>query len=208
MRAAFFLFGNRFRPVALAALLIFGWSAARAETLQLDAKGSKLTFVGDSFLHSFQGEAKEFSGSAELDAQATPPIQKAMLHFKTAALTTFNHSRDQKMWDWLKVNVHPEATFALESVKLLEGDIRKADASHPARFMVNGTLVLNGVKQPISGTALGWREKNRVVVSGDTVVDTLKAELPQIKEAFMTVGTNVKTTYRFSFILPAEYAAK
>ena len=29
-----------------------------------------------------------------------------------------------------------------------------------------------------------------------------------IREAFMTVGTDVKISYRFSFILPRDYAAK
>ena len=194
------------------ALLVFfagsGLTIARAETLPLDPKGSTLTFFGESFLHNFHGEAKEFTGSAELDPSATPPVQKATLHFKTAALTTFNNSRDQKMRDWLQINAHPDATFALESVKLTEGDIQKADANHPAKFAVSGTLTLNGVKQPIGGAATGWREKDRLIVSGETVIDTLKHALPQIREAFMTVATNVKTTYRFSFVLPPGYAVK
>ena len=176
--------------------------------LPLDAKGSSLTFVGDSFLHSFHGEAKEFTGNAELDTTATPPVQRATLHFKTAALTTFHNGRDQKMRDWLKINTHPDATFSLESVKLVDGDIQKADSQHPAKFSVSGTLTLNGVKQPTGGNALGWRERDHLIVSGETTIDTLKHGLPQIREAFMTVGTNVKTTYRFAFILPAEFALK
>jgi hypothetical protein len=47
-----------------------------------------------------------------------------------------------------------------------------------------------------------------LIVTGETVVDTLKYGLPQIREAFMTVGTNVKTSYRFTFILPPEYVVK
>ena len=191
---------------AVTLVLLAGRARVCAEALPLDPKGSTLTFVGDSFLHSFQGEAKDFTGSAELDLGSTPPIQKATLHFKTAALTTFNHARDQKMWDWLKIKAHPDATFALERVKLQEGEIQKADTSHPAKFTVDGTLTLNGVKQPISGTALGWREKDRLIVSGAVVIDTLKHGLPQIREAFITVGTNVKTTYRFSFVLPPAYS--
>ncbi|MDR3405651.1 MAG: YceI family protein [Chthoniobacter sp.] len=187
-----------------------GGCAARAATqdLPLDAARSKLTFVGDSFLHSFHGEAKEIAGSAALDTEARPPVQKATLHFKTAALTTFHDGRDQKMREWLKINMHPDANFALDNVKLVDGDMQNADAQHPAKFTVAGTFTLNGVKQPISGDALGWREKDHLVVSGDTVVDTLKYGLPQIREAFMTVGTNVKVSYRFSFVLPAEFALK
>lgn len=159
-------------------------------------------------MHSFHGEARNFTGSATLESGANPPVQRATLHFKTAALTTFNNDRDKKMWEWLKIDAHPEATFTLESVKPIEGDGQKADAAHPARFQVAGTLTLNGVKQAVAGTAQGWREKDRLIVSGNTVLDTLKYGLPQIRQAFLTVGTNVKTSYRFTFILPAEYAAK
>lgn len=177
------------------------------QNLPLDAKGSSLTFVGDATLHTFKGEAKNISGSATLDPEATPPVQKASLRFKTAALTTFNDKRDQNMRDWLKVEVHPDVTFALESVKLVEGDSKQADPQHPAKFTVNGTFTLNGTKQPFSGAARGWRDKDRLVVSGEAVIDTLKFGLPQIKQAFLTVGTQVKTSYRFSFILPPAYAA-
>jgi hypothetical protein len=135
-------------------------------------------------------------------------VQKATLHFKTASLTTFNKGRDQKMRDWLKIDAHPEATFSLENVKLVEGDVQHAVAANPAKFQVSGELTLNGAKQPISGSALGWREKDRLIVTGEAVVDTLKSGLPQIREAFMTVGTKVKTSYRFSFVLPVEFSVK
>jgi hypothetical protein len=37
------------------------------------------------------------------------------------------------------------------------------------------------------------------------VIDTLAFGLPQIREMLMTVGTNVKVTYRFAFVLPREF---
>ena len=46
------------------ALFVGGHFHASAETLPLDAKNSTLTFVGDSFMHAFHGEAKDFTGSA------------------------------------------------------------------------------------------------------------------------------------------------
>ena len=50
-------------------------------------------------------------------------------------------------------------------------------------------------------------EKNdRVIVAGETTVDTMKHGLPQIREMVLTVGKNVKTTFRFSFVLPRDYA--
>ena len=183
-------------------------AAASGETLPLDPKGSSLTFVGEAFLHNFHGEAKEFTGFAEFERDAAPPIQKATLHFKTAALTTFSTQRDQNMRDWLNIKVHPDATFQLDSVKVLAGDYKAASPSEPVKFEVHGTLTLNGVKQPLSGSAQGWREKDRVIVAGETSVDTSRHGLPQIRQALLTVGRNVKTAYRFSFVLPPDYSAK
>ena len=76
------------------------WTVS-GQTLPLDGKASSLAFVGDAFLHSFHGEARNFTGSATLESGANPPVQKATLHFKTAALTTFHNGRDQKMWNCL-----------------------------------------------------------------------------------------------------------
>ena len=181
-------------------------SAAHGETLPLDPKGSSLTFAGEAFLHNFRGEAKEFDGSAVLEREAVPPIQRATLHFKMAALTTFHEQRDQNMRTWLNIKAYPEAAFQLERVKVLTGDYKTASPAQPAKFAVFGTLTLNGVKQPLSGTAQGWRENDRVIVAGETTVDTMKHGLPQIREMVLTVGRNVKTTFRFSFILPSDYA--
>jgi polyisoprenoid-binding protein YceI len=181
----------------------------RAEqTIELDPNGSSVKFVGTSFLHSFHGEAKDISGSAELDKTAVPPVQKATLHFKTAALTTFHKERDQKMLAWLQIAAHPEALFSLQRVTSAEGDYQTANAQHPAKFEVRGGFTLNGVRRPMAGSALGWREKDRLIVSGETTVDTLRYALPQIREAFMTVGTEIKVSYRFSFILPEGYSVQ
>ncbi len=178
------------------------------EEASLDAKASSVKFVGDSFLHSFHGEAKDMSGSAGVDPAAVPPVQNAVLHFKTAELTTFHKGRDEKMFAWLNVKAHPEAVFQLEHVKLMAGDYKTADEGHPARFQVQGSFTLNGSKQALTGSALGWRDKDHLVVSGETVVDTLKYGLPQIREAFMTVATEVKVSYKLSFVLPSEYSVK
>jgi len=191
--------------LSLLAVLVLSGNLLHAAELPLDARQSSVKFLGESFLHNFHGEAREMSGQADLNPDLQPPIQKATLRFATARLTTFHEGRDKKMYEWLKVDTHPDAVFKLEKVKLVSGDYKAANAEHPAQFTVSGTFTFNGVKQPISGSATGWREKDHVIVSGETVVDTLKYGLPQIREAVMTVGTNVHVTYRFSFVLPQEY---
>lgn len=196
----------RFQTFGLFAATILAGSLLRAAELPLDAKQSSVKFLGESFLHNFHGEAREMSGSADLDPQQEPPIQQATLRFATTRLTTFHEGRDKKMYEWLKVDAHPDAVFKLEKVKLVSGDDKTASSEHPAQFAVSGAFTFNGVKKPLSGTASGWREKDHLIVSGETVIDTLKYGLPQIREAFMTVGTNVHVTYRLVFVLPREYA--
>lgn len=197
------------RSLLLAATACFlGNVAAAEQTMPLDAAGSFFHFTGDSFLHSFHGEAKEISGSAVVNTATAVPVQSARLVFKTTELTTSNKDRDTKMKEWMHVDIHPEVEFALEKVRLLSGDCKKASSQDPARFEVSGELTLNGVKQRIAGEALGWREKNRLVVTGDIVLNTLKFGLPQIRMTVITVAPDVKTSYRFSFNLPAELALK
>jgi polyisoprenoid-binding protein YceI len=195
-------------------ILLFAIASLRAgvlhadQILPLDPADSAFHFTGDSFLHTFHGEAKEITGSATVDRSANPPIQKATLAFKSAELTTFNQERDDKMKQWMAVGIHPEVDFALEKVTPISGDYGTATALHPARFGVSGTLTLNAVKRQIAGEALGWREKDRLVVTGDIVVNTLNFGLPQIRMVVITVAPDVKTSYRFSFKLPPELALK
>ena len=95
---------RRLASRGLAALMLCAATfAAPAQDLPLDAAKSSVTFVGEAFLHNFHGEARDLSGQATLDPKAVPPVQKARLNFKAAALTTFNAGRDQKMYEWLQV---------------------------------------------------------------------------------------------------------
>jgi len=204
-----FRFLSKFIPAIAFGALLIGTrvaGAADADTLAVDPKASSLKFFCESFLHNFHGEAREISGNASVSAAMEPPIQNATLHFKLGTMTTFIKDRDAKMYEWLNVNANPEALFQLQSVKLIGGDSKAADPQHPAEFHVAGLLTLNGVAQPLEGVAKGWRDKGRLVVEGEAVVDTLKFGLPQIRMAVLTVGTKVKTSYTFSFVLPPVYA--
>jgi len=195
-----------FSTLACGVTLIFlsaTHAALAAVDLPLDSKNSTLKFVGESFMHDFEGQAREFSGSAVFNNSATPPIQEAHLFIKTASLTTHHAGRDKKMDEWLDIKTHPKAVFDLTQVRLLSSSYAKASAAHPAKFAVTGTFILNDKPEPLSGEAEGWREGNTVIVSGNIDVDTLKHGLPQIRESFMTVGTKVHVQYRLVFTLPA-----
>ena len=194
--------------VILGGAIFFGTPIQASTNLPLETVESSFKFTGKSFLHSFQGQAGEISGSVTVAPGATPFIQTGKLVFKTAQLTTFNKDRDSKMKDWMHVDTHPEIIFRLEKVTPTSGDYKSATEAAPSNFLIAGVLSINGVEQPISGQANGWREKNHLIVTGQTVIDTLRFGLPQIRLAVITVATDVKAEYKFSFSLPPELSLK
>lgn len=192
----------------LAGTFFLGDALHAATSLPLETAESSFKFTGKSFLHSFQGQAQDITGSASVSAGAKPFVQSAKLVFKTTALTTFNKDRDGKMKEWLHVDAHPDIVFQLQKVTPVSGDYKVATAADPAKFTVTGVLSINGVEQAISEETTGWRDKNHLVVTGQTVIDTLKFGLPQIRLAVITVATDVKAEYKFSFSLPPELSLK
>ncbi|MDD4932352.1 MAG: YceI family protein [Methylacidiphilaceae bacterium] len=184
------------------ALAWAGWASAEPVSLPVDSSKSYVKFVGDSFLHDFHGAETQITGSADWDAAATPSIQRATLVFPIAGLTTFHKKRDEEMFHWIHAKLHPQASFRCEGIRVLSGNCSTATAQTPAHVSVSGAFDLNGVRHPLNGNALWWQEGNRILVSGKTNVDTLQFGLPQIKKAFMTVGTTVPIEYQFAFVLP------
>src|SRR5476649_732137 len=101
-------------------LLLTGFS--HALEVPLDVKQSHLKFTGHAFMHDFDGEAKQFSGSAQIDSQKPEIVLSAKIDIQAAKMTTFEKDRDRDMVDWLHVDVNPEISFRLTKVKLVKGD--------------------------------------------------------------------------------------
>ena len=114
-----------------------------ATDLPLDVKQSSLKFMGYAFMHDFNGEAKEFSGSAQADPQRPEIVVSAKIEIQAAKMTTFESARDRNMFEWLQVDVNPGISFQLKSVKLDKGDPATASKDHPAQFAVVGDFTLN-----------------------------------------------------------------
>ncbi|WP_018291070.1 YceI family protein [Verrucomicrobium sp. 3C] len=193
------------RPLSLLLLTALwgtGWASAQPVSLPVDSSKSHVKFVGDSFLHDFHGAETRITGSADWEAAATPSIQKSVLVFPIAGLTTFHKKRDEEMFLWLHAKLHPQASFRCEGIRVLSGNCSTATAQDPAHVSVSGTFDLNGVRHPLNSDALWWQEEKRIMVSGKTNLDTLQFNLPQIKKAFMTVGTTLPIEYQFAFVLP------
>ena len=152
-------------------------------------------------MHDFNGEAKQFNGSAEVDPKK-PAVESAKIEIKAARMTTFEGERDHDMLAWLHVDLNPDLSFRLTRVTLVSGDPAQATKDRPARFTVVGTFTLNHVSKPLEAQADGWREGDLLFVTGKTKVDTASHGLPIIKKFFMTVGKDVDVDFHLAFDLP------
>jgi len=78
-----------------------------AQEVPLDATLSSLKFTGHAFLHDFNGEAREFTGSAKVDVQNPGLVTSAKLEIVAAKMTTFEPGRDKDMYAWLHIDTIP-----------------------------------------------------------------------------------------------------
>jgi len=178
--------------------------AASALDVPLDQKQSSLKFTGHAFLHDFNGEAPQFSGSAQLDAGQSAIVLGARIDIQAARMTTFESARDRTMLGWLHVDTNPEMRFQLTKVKPVKGDPAGATRNHPSVFLVAGDFTLNKTTKPLETQAQGWREGGWLVVTGTTKINTADYGLPEIRQFFMTVEKQVDVAFRLVFDLPPE----
>lgn len=183
-------------------LLASGWSCA--VEVPLDVKKSTLKFTGHAFLHDFDGEAKQFSGHAQVDPQAPELVRSAKIDIQVAKMTTFVDARDHNMFTWLQVEANPVISFQLTEVKLIKGNSGTAVKDHPAQFGVSGIFMLNKTPKPLEAQAIGWREGKFLVVTGTTKINTADHGLPEVRQLFLTVDKMVDVSFHLVFDLPPE----
>ncbi len=169
------------------------------QEVSLDVKQSSLKFTGHAFLHDFNGEAKEFAGSAKLDARRPELVTSAKIDIAATKMTTFESGRDHDMFEWLHVDAIPGVSFELTHVVSIDGKATLATKDHPAKFLVSGNFTLNKVAKTLQTQALGWREGKWLVVTGTTSVDTAAHGLPIIQQFFMTVDKEVDIDFHLVF---------
>jgi len=194
----------RSAPLYLGLLTILLPGFAHAADVPLDLKQSSLKFTGHAFLHDFNGEAKEFFGSAQVDLSKPELVTGAKLQIRAAKMTTFESNRDQNMFQWLHADSTPEISFELTRVVSMDGKpaVATATKDSPSRFLVSGNFTLNKVAKPLQAEARGWREGQWLVVTGTTSVNTLDHGLPIIQQFFMTVDKDVDVSFHLVFDLP------
>lgn len=190
---------------AIIAIVLLAAVPLRSENIGLDQKDSSVKFTGHAFLHDFNGEATEFSGSAEFNPASSGLAPNAKISITAGKLTTHNKGRDRAMYQWLRVDQNPAIAFAVTRVLSMDGKAALATAEHPAQFMVFGNLTLNKVTKPVQTQVAGWQDGNLLVVTGATQIDTTDYGLPVIKRFWMAVDKEVDINFHLVFDLPSNF---
>jgi polyisoprenoid-binding protein YceI len=194
--------GSRGKVFALLLALAFS-VPDRAADAPLDSKLTSIKFTGHAFLHSFEGQAQDFEGGAQIDPANPNYVTDAVIDLAAARLTTFQTTRDRNMKKWLDAPANPRIEYRLEKIECVSGIPVEATRAHPATFTVQGDFTLNRTTRPVTAAVTGWREKGLLIVTGTTTLDTTDYGLPIIRQMFMTVDKDVQVSFRLVFDLPA-----
>lgn len=114
-----------------------------------DPKGvNNVTFTLDAPLESISGYANGVSGTVTLDP-ATPHEATGKIVVDAKSLTVPNPVMQEHMLgaDWLDTTTHPEITFAIKSINVLENSGSEGNAE------VTGDFTLKGVTKEITAPA-------------------------------------------------------
>jgi polyisoprenoid-binding protein YceI len=188
--------------IAVVIVTLLFCAVSHAAEAPLDVKQSFLKFTGHAFLHDFDGEAQQFSGSAQVDAKNPSLVVSAQIDIQAAKMTTFESTRDQHMFEWLHVDANPGITFRLTKLTAIKGDLTTATKDHPVQFAVEGDFTLNKTTKPLKALVTGWREGKTLVATGTTQIDTAEHGLPEVRTLFLTVSKQVDIAFHLVFDLP------
>lgn len=136
------------RNLTLLSLLLA--TSAWAAPSTLDLKG-QVKFISDAPGERIVGTA-EGAGALTLDP-ADPKSLKGALTVPVAGMKTGNDIRDEHLRSatWLDAAQHPEISFTLESVEVVEQ--KEKGAIKLAKLKVKGKFKLHGVETPLDAPA-------------------------------------------------------
>lgn len=136
---------------SLVALAASAWAAPKS----LKVKG-QANWISDAPVEKIVGTA---AGAGELTVDFDDlSTLKGTITMPVASMKSGNNQRDDhlKGSDWLEADKHPDITFAVTSVKVLEAP--KGDAVKEAKVEVAGKFTLHGVTTDLTAPAtLKWK---------------------------------------------------
>jgi len=172
------------------ALLCFA-NAAHAATLEVDKDRSRLQVDAKATGHTFAGDLRKYTLTAEGDATTNTP-SALRLSWDFNDLKTADDKRDKAMLDWLGGG-KPKGSFTF--VKSWDEKATGGSAQ--------GTLTINGVPKPVAFTYTVKKEGDWLTIDGHVSMDYQDFKLPIIR-AMALVTVDPKLVIRFHVVGKAK----
>ncbi len=171
--------------------LICSAKLARAATLEVDKDRSRIQVDAKATGHTFAGDLKKYTLTAEGDAATNTPSALS-LSWDFNDLKTADDKRDSAMLDWLGGG-KPKGSFTFV----------KSWDEKPTGGNAQGTLTINGVSKVVGFTYAVKKEGDWLTIDGHVSMDYQDFKLPIIRAmALMTVDP--KLVIRFHVVGKAK----
>lgn len=165
-------------------LVLASLSSARADVLTIDKQRSRIQVDAKATGHSFAGDLKDYTFTAEGDGAANKPTS-LQLAWDFNDLKTGDEKRDKEMLKWLGGG-NPKGSFTF----------LKSWNESPAAGKAQGILTINGVPKTVSFAYQVLRDGENLTVDGHVSMDYQDFKLPIIRAmALLTVDPKLDVRF-------------
>ena len=183
-------------------LLFAAYTSISAQNPVLIQKESQIKISGTSNLHDWHEVAGNFSIDISLsaDESVTPLIDRVLLTCQTASITSDNSIMTNKTHEALRVEKHPEITFA--SAKQSSLIVRNGEFSST----ITGELTINGVRKPVAVPVEGSLSGNKLIVRGSKTIkmSDFEVKAPVALMGTLKTGDDVTISFDLKFDVPSN----
>lgn len=173
-------------------LILAGFTVQAQQLVKLD-KSSELSVSGTSTLHDWTIVAEDIAGSAAFDITDGQIISVSDLNIKVKVteIKSGKSGMDKNTFNALKSDDHPYITFSLANAPAT-----KSGSKYQVRG--SGTLMIAGVKKPITVTALCSIAGNVISCQGSYAMKMTDFDVEPPTAMFGTIKTGNEITIDFN----------
>ena len=186
----------RTRRFLIPALVLATAAVASADTLEMQVRRARVSFVSEAPLETINGRTTQASGTFRLDP-SNLSATRGTITVPVASLRTGIDLRDQHLHgeDWLDAGSHPNATFEITGVT----GARSLQANQDADVTLRGNFTIHGVSRPVTArTRVKWDGGTRVQGRSQFTVklDQHGVEIPAIVQAKVSNEITVRIDFQ------------
>ncbi len=169
--------------------------AGASEHLQVDPSNTRISFLGRSTLHAFNGNAQSVSGSLDSDHTAGGLQASGNIAVDVVNMDTGNPKRDRNMKVMLNQQQFPQILCRIDA---LRSEHLVNDKDEEA--LVKGVLTIAGREQPVEFKVRLYKSSNEWVVEGTHNISLSRYELhPPSVIGLIRVFDTVRVDFKVAF---------